>query len=43
MSGTDDLLDEREATHGDYENTARIIQGFKRLLNAKPALVLSAR
>jgi hypothetical protein len=32
MSGTDDLLDEREETHGDYENTARIIQGFKRLL-----------
>jgi hypothetical protein len=32
MSGTDDLLDEREETHGDYENTARIIQRFKRVM-----------
>ncbi len=32
MSDTDDLLDEREETHGDYENTARIIQRFKRVL-----------
>jgi hypothetical protein len=32
MSETDDLLDERETTHGLYGNTARIIQGFKAVL-----------
>jgi hypothetical protein len=32
MPDTDALIDERETTHGDYTNTARIIQGFKRLL-----------
>src|SRR5690606_39209725 len=31
----DELLNERGSTHGEYENTARIIQRLKRVLHAE--------
>lgn len=36
MQTTDDLLDERQRTHGDFADNAAISQSLKRLFRAAP-------